>query len=144
MNLYSVLIDSAKLFFVNVFMYTIFLESYIFAFLFQRRFGIELPFISLFIAGVFTFVAVTVWINLARFWYLKIRSVQAMLIRGLCSEIPFVMLILIIVISSYTTTQPFGNISDANDLLIAFVGYLVIFPLIMIMTKSHTEKLEAM
>ena len=125
-------------------MYTIFLESYIFAFLFQKKSGIELPFIGLFIAGVFTFVAVTVWINLARFWYLKIKSIRAMLVRSLWSEVPFILLLFIILLSSFMATQPFGNVSDANDLFVAFAGYLVIFPLIMVMTKSHAEKLESM
>ncbi len=144
MRTYLILIDSAKLFFINVFMYTIFLESYIFAILFQRRFQVELPFISLFIAGIFTFIAVTVWINLARFWYIKIKSIRAMLIRSLWSEVPFGMLILIILLSTVATIQPFGNISEAKDLLVAFIGYLIIFPLIMVMTKSHTEKVAAM
>lgn len=144
MHLYSILIDSAKLFFINVFIYTIFLESYIFALLFQRRYGVELPFVTLFIAGIFTFIAVTVWINLARVWYQKLKSIRAMLIRAACSEVPFVLLLGIILASSIMAKEPFGNVSDAQDLLVAFAGYLIIFPLVMAMTKSHAEKVESM
>lgn len=133
--------DSVKLFFLNVFIYVLFLETYVLAFLLQRRFGVELPFLALFVSGVYTFIAITIWINVAHVWYTKIRSERRMLIRALCSELPFGILLAIFLLLWNSTTRAGSVSSDLAIFLILFGGYLFLFPAIMLTAKSHREKL---
>jgi len=133
--------DSVKLFFLNVFLYTLLLEAYLFLFLIQERNHLELPFITLFLSGVFTFAAVTVWINAAQVWHTALKSERRVLSRVLLSEAPFALLLLIILTFRWGTQT---MSADSIVLMILFIGHLILFPLVMIMAKAHHEKIATL
>ncbi|MBI4091085.1 MAG: hypothetical protein HY422_03600 [Candidatus Komeilibacteria bacterium] len=141
---YPILMDSVKLFFLNVFLYAFFLEIYILSFLLEERFGVELSFASVFVSGVFTFIALSVWINVAHVWYQWITSERELALRAVLSEIPFILLLLIF----YLVWQGVPSSADAHaqitSLFLLFVAYFIAFPAVIVMAKTHREKVDSM
>lgn len=129
--------DSVRLFYVNLFMYAIFLETYVVGYFFQQDYGHALPYLSLIIMGVFTFLIVMVWMNVAHVWYLTTKMAQDMLLRSLISELPFVVLLFLVWV---TTMRMPGAYADMRGLIYLFWWYMVTFPAIMVLAKSHKEK----
>src|SRR3989344_805366 len=140
LHYYRLIMDSMKLFMLNIFMYLLLLEAYLFLYLLQQRYGVELPFITLFLGGVFTFFAVTVWFNAAQVWHAALKTGHRVLMRAIISELPIALLLLIIFMIRLDM-GPQSMSWDSQTLFILFTGYLFLFPLVMSMTKSHIKKL---
>jgi len=141
-NSYALFIDSTKLFFMNVFIYVLFLEAYIVGALAQGRFRIELPFLTIFISGAFIFIAITIWMNVANVWYQRIKDAQSMLLRALTSELPFIALLMIVYLVWAADPGLFRGKPDGFFLMMLFVVLTVAFPVVMVVTKSHKESLN--
>jgi|SRR3989338_5761930 len=142
MAFYEILMDSIRLFFLNIFIYAIFLESYVVGFMLQTQYGIELPFITMFVSGIFSFIAISVWLNVSHVWYHKrVKRAYDMMIRAVVSEIPFIILLLIF--WTLTFVRPAGPYDgELWELLSLFSVYMVLFPVITFLAKSHGDTLE--
>ncbi len=135
-NFFKVLLDSVKLFFINVFIYSIFLEGYLFIALIQDRFNVVLPFVEILYIGVATLLLIVIWMNVARVWYPKIRPMSMLIVRAICSELPFVMLLAMLWFVAFFDPQ----MLQIFDIMLFFSVYMVLFPVIIAVTKSHTER----
>ena len=142
MAFYEILMDSIRLFFLNIFIYAIFLESYIVGIMLQTRYGIELPYVTMFVSGIFSFIAISIWLNVSHVWYHKrVKRAYDMVIRAGVSEVPFVILLLIFWVLAYTGPV---NVYDGElrELLVLFSAYMVLFPVITFLAKSHKDTLD--
>ena len=142
MAFYEILMDSIRLFFLNIFIYAIFLESYIVGFMLQTRYGIELPFVTMFVSGIFSFLAISIWLNVSHVWYHKrVKRSYDMMLRAVVSEIPFI--ILLFIFWALTLVRPAGPYDgEFRELLLLFSLYMVLFPTITFLAKSHKDSLE--
>lgn len=141
---YPLLMDSVKLFFLNVFLYSFFLEMYILSFLLEQRFSIELSFASVFVSGVFTFIALTIWINVAHVWYQWIKSERELVTRAVISELPFILLLIIFFLLWLGVRATITTSVHITNLFLLFAAYFIAFPGVMAMAKSHREKVDSL
>jgi hypothetical protein len=138
MKFYRLIMDSIKLFFVNVFMLAIFLEVYVIIVLMRENLNLELPFFEYLFVGLGIFIALIIWINIAGVWYQKKISRAEMLQRSLISEIPFIVLLIIFWILAVMN----GRTSEMSGTVTLFAVFIVLFPTAMVLMKSHLKKLS--
>lgn len=132
---YRVFIDSVKLFFVNVFLYVLFLEGYVMIFMIQRRFSIDLPFAEAFFTWVATFMILVVWIAMASLLHRRTLPLPRLFIRTLIAELPFILLLCILWLRApYNYYEP-----TINNLLLVFTGYMLLFPLVITIAYRHSQ-----
>lgn len=142
MRLYEFIMAAIKLFFLNVFVYTIFFETYVFGALLQKNFHLELPFFLFFISGFFSFILITIWFNVATIWHRRIKSNERLMSLALVSELPFIILILILWMILYVRGAPPGLLPDLYSLLILFGSYMILFPIITALSPVHHKKVS--
>ena len=135
MSLYRILMDSIKLFFINVFIFIIFIEGYVLLILAQSKLNSELPFIGLFYAGMTTFLGIIFWMNISHVWLGKVKSHAAMIVRVIYSEIPFIMLMFIL-----------WGMNEASNLQVveksyiaSLLWFIILYPLVMYTARFHTH-----
>ena len=140
--MYRILLDSVRLFILNVFLTVLFLEFYVLSFLSQEAFAIRLPFFGIFLAGIAVFVMIIVWLTVAKVMYKKIRLPGAVLARALLSEVPFVLLLAIFWL--LTAFHRMADSADVRGLLGMLVVIVILFPLIMVGAKGHSSQVHTL
>ena len=132
-HVYYFLMDSVKLFFLNVFMYVVFLELYVFIYLLQGKLLLALPHFTIFYVWMVSFVAIIIWINIASVGYRELSDPHELYMRAIVSESPFLLLLAIVWLTSLVYMVP----SDFLILSGLFTAYMVMFPLILVAARRH-------
>lgn len=137
---YRVFIDSAKLFFINVFLYTLFLEGYILLVLVQERFTVELPFVEMFYTWIATFFILVVWIVMASLLHRRTLPLDRLVVRTVFAELPFIVLIVILWIAAPYDLYPTAFL----NLLVVFTAYMLLFPIVVAVAYRHSQAMAVM
>lgn len=133
MELYRLLMDSIKLFFINVFIFIILLEVYTLGILVRFRLNVELPFYGIFIAGIGFFIIIPIWMNIGFALQERIQSAKRLFIRVLISELPFALLIIILWALLLLDTSK----GYLLYILVFGIVLLVLYPVVVLSAPSH-------
>lgn len=138
MSMYRILMDSIKLFFVNVFLFVIVFEGYVLLVLVQEKLNSGMPFFGIFYLGVVTFMGIIFWMNISNVWLQKVKSHTAMMMRVFYSEVPFVMLVLILwVLNDVSNIKIIGE-----SYVLSMFWFILLYPIVMYTARFHTANFE--
>lgn len=93
MTPFRIVMDGVKLFFVNVFLFVVFYESYIIIMLIQDGLHIRLPMMEFFLTGCATFISIIVWMNISYLWFNQADDFLTIFQRVALAELPFIALL---------------------------------------------------
>ena len=128
-----------RLFGLNLLLFWVFLQSYLLGSESERWNGLDLPFFTFFISGVFVFFFVMVWLNVGALLYQRLhKNVRALKRIVWLSAAPFMAAVIIgwFVIS----LLGWGALSsDIQKLSLIFTIHVALYPLFMILAHTHAE-----